>query len=57
MGLGHESLEPNCRVYYQLKSGYWMEVIVGELHPMAQCYMGIISHGVVDTQVSEGKVK
>jgi hypothetical protein len=34
-----------------------MEVIVGELHPMAQCYMGIISHGVVDTQVSEGKVK
>jgi len=55
MGLGHESLEPNCRVYYQLKSGYWMEVIVGELHPMAQYYKGIISHGVVDTQVSEGK--
>jgi hypothetical protein len=52
MGLSHESMEPNCRVYYQLKLAYWMEVIVWELHPMEQHYMGIISHGVVDTQVS-----
>jgi hypothetical protein len=56
MGLSHESLEPNCRVYYQLK----LALLDGS-NCLRVASNGTIlnvhniTYGAVDTQVSKGK--